>query len=286
MKKSLLPFIFIACTLTAVKAQDVPVPSPADSIKTQDVLPVVPSDTLIAQEAGLSASSDASGIRKNLIKFNITSALIKNFSLQYERILNRTVSAALAIRIMPETGIPYADDIIRWYDITDPDAQNIINNTLIANYAITPEIRFYTGKKRYGNGFYFALFYRYGHYTFDNALIPYDTDAGDQVILSSSGNVSSHTGGFMLGAQWTLGKRICLDWWILGPHFGVSSGVYNSLPSAPLSETDQQNIADDLNNIDIPMFKQTVNVTADKVNMIFDGPWGGIRAGLSLGVKF
>jgi hypothetical protein len=187
---------------------------------------------------------------------------------------------------MPETGIPYADNIIRRYDINDPDAQMLINSSLISNYAITPEIRFYTGKKRYGNGFYFSLFYRYGHYTFNNALIPYDTDSGDQIILNSSGNVSSHTGGFMMGAQWTLGKSICLDWWILGPHFGVSSGEFNSLPSAPLSETDQQDIADDLNNIDIPMFKQTVNVTADKVNMIFDGPWGGIRAGLSLGVKF
>ena len=95
--------------------------------------------------------------------------MIKNYSLQYERILTRTVSAALSLRIMPETGIPYADDIIRWYDINDADAQTVINNTLIANYAITPEIRFYTGKKRYGNGFYFALFYRYGHYTFNNA---------------------------------------------------------------------------------------------------------------------
>ena len=90
----------------------------------------------------------------------------------------------------------------------------------------------------------------------------------------------------MLGAQWALGRHMCLDWWILGPHFGVSSGDMTSLSSGPLSEVDQQAIADDLNGIDIPMFSQTVNVTADKVSMIFDGPWGGIRAGLSIGVKF
>jgi hypothetical protein len=59
-----------------------------------------------------------------------------------------------------------------------------------------------------------------------------------------------------------------------------------SLSSEPLSEVDQQNIADDLNSIDIPWFKQTVNVTADKVSMVFDGPWAGLRVGLSLGVKF
>jgi hypothetical protein len=286
MKKSLILSIFIACIFTAVKAQNVPVPSPADSIKARDIQSVAPADTLKEPEAGLVSNSDDTEIRKNLLKFNITAVLIKNYSLQYERILTRTVSAALSLRIMPETGIPYADDIIRWYDINDADAQTVINSTLIANYAITPEIRFYTGKKRYGNGFYFALFYRYGHYTFNNALIPYDADSGDQITLNSSGNVSSHTGGFMMGAQWTLGKRICLDWWILGPHFGVSSGDFKSVPSAPLSETDQQDIENNLNDIDVPMFKQTVDVTADRVSMIFDGPWGGIRAGLSLGFKF
>jgi hypothetical protein len=90
----------------------------------------------------------------------------------------------------------------------------------------------------------------------------------------------------MIGAQWALGKHICLDWWILGPHFGISSGDVLGLPSAPLSVEDQQEIEDELNGIDFPMFKQTVDVTADKASMIFDGPWAGIRAGLSIGVKF
>ena len=71
-----------------------------------------------------------------------------------------------------------------------------------------------------------------------------------------------------------------------GPQFGVSSGDMISISSGPLSDVDQQNIADNLNSIDIPMFNQTVNVTSDKVSMVFDGPWAGIRAALSLGVKF
>ena len=188
--------------------------------------------------------------------------------------------------MMPVSGIPYADNLIGWFDITDPDAQDIIETVNIGNFAITPELRFYTGKKRYGTGFYFALYYRYGQYTFDNAFLPYDTEAGSEIKFNTTGNASSHTGGFMVGAQWALGKHMCLDWWILGPHFGVSSGDILGLPSAPLSREDQQNIKDDLNDIDIPMFEQTVNVTADKVSMVFDGPWGGIRAGLSLGVRF
>ena len=258
MKKICILSLLIICALPIARALDVSPPAPGDSIK----------------------------ISKNLIKFNITSALVKNYSLQYERILSKTVSAGVTVRVMPVSGIPHADNLIRWFDITDPDAQDIIETVNIGNFAITPEIRFYTGKKRYGTGLYFALYYRYGQYTFENAFLPYETEAGSEIKFNTTGNASSHTGGFMLGAQWALGKHMCLDWWILGPHFGVSSGDILGLPSAPLSREDQQNIRDDLNDIDIPMFEQTVNVTADKVSMVFDGPWGGIRAGLSLGVRF
>lgn len=229
---------------------------------------------------------DSAAISKNLIKFNITSALIRNYSLQYERILTKRISAGVSVRVMPVSGIPYADNLIRWYDLTDPDAQDIIETVNIGNYAITPELRFYTGKKGYGRGFYFALYYRYGNYTFDNAIFPYDTEAGNEIKFNTTGNVSSHTGGFVVGAQWALGKHMCLDWWILGPHLGISSGDFSALPSAPLSREDQQNIRDDINDIDIPILEQTVNVTADKVSMVFDGPWAGIRAGLSIGVRF
>jgi len=258
MKKTFFFTLLILCTL---------------SVPTIHALfPVPPGDTVT--------------VSKNLIKFNITSALIRNYSLQYERILSRSVSAGVTVRVMPVSGIPYADNLIRWFDVTDPEAQDIIETVNVGNFTITPELRFYTGKKRYGRGFYFALYYRYGQYTFDNAFLPYDTEAGNEIKFNTTGNASSHTGGFMVCAQWALGKHMCLDWWILGPHFGVSKGDILALPSAPLSREDQQNIKDDLNDIDIPMFEQTVNVTSDKVSMVFDGPWGGIRAGLSLGVRF
>lgn len=258
MKKLIILSLLIACSQSAVS--------------TQDTLGIATSDTIVNS--------------KNFIKLNITSLLIKNYSLQYERILSKNISIALNFRIMPETTIPYTDNIFRWFDITDPDDQEMIENLLMSNYAITPEMRFYTGKKRYGNGFYISLFYQYGNYSVKNVLRKYEPDMGGEAIMNTTGDVTSHTGGFMLGAQWALGKHICLDWWILGPHFGVSSGNVLGLPSTPLTEGDQQRIEDELNDIDIPMFEQTVNVTSDKVTMIFDGPWGGIRAGLSIGVRF
>ncbi len=41
-----------------------------------------------------------------------------------------------------------------------------------------------------------------------------------------------------------------------------------------------------IKDLDIPLTDKTVIVTANGANVKLDGPWGGIRAGLSLGIKF
>ena len=61
---------------------------------------------------------------------------------------------------------------------TEPEEIELIENVLITNLTVTPEIRFYTGKKRYGSGFYISLFYRYGQHSFTNALIDYEGEDG------------------------------------------------------------------------------------------------------------
>ncbi|MCU0367184.1 MAG: DUF3575 domain-containing protein [Bacteroidales bacterium] len=203
-------------------------------------------------------------IPKNMIKANLSSLFLKTYSMQYERVLSRTVTMAA----------------------TEPEEIELIENVLITNLTITPEIRFYTGKKRYGSGFYTSLFYRYGQHSFTNALIDYEGEDGEEGTLDCFGDATSHSGGIMIGAQWSLGKHVCLDWWIVGAHFGISSGNFEALSSLPLSEADQQEVEDRLNDIEIPMFEQEVTVTSSGAKMVFDGPWGGLRGGLSLGIKF
>lgn len=226
----------------------------------------------------------------NFIKVNLTAPLIKNYSLQYERVLSRNFSAGLSVRFMPETGLPYTNRIIDLAEITDPDEKDVIENLMISNYAITPEVRYYMGKKKYGTGFYLSLFYRYASFSMANDAIDYEPEEGDPVDLDIEGDVTSHTGGFMIGSQWALGRYMCLDFWILGPHFGISSGKVNALSSEEMTLEDQQDIEDEiddaLNDADIPMFDYTVTTSADRVIVDFDGPWAGIRFGLSLGVKF
>jgi hypothetical protein len=222
----------------------------------------------------------------NYLKFNVTSAvLLNNYSLHYERVITRGMTFGLGFRFMPETGIPHYGMIKDQIRGDSEEDLTWLENLTLQNYAITPELRFYTGKKKYGRGFYFSLFYRYANYE-ANVNIPFTPDMGDEITLVSTGNITSQTGGFMLGAQWALGKHICLDWWILGPHAGISSGSFVAKASSALYPIDQQDIGDAIEEIEIPLFSKDLEVTSDKIDLKFSGPSAGIRAGISLGFRF
>src|SRR5690606_904565 len=44
--------------------------------------------------------------RKNLVKFNLTGLLLKNYQFQGERVINRTFSLGLSYGFIPQGGIP------------------------------------------------------------------------------------------------------------------------------------------------------------------------------------
>ncbi|MEN6618369.1 MAG: DUF3575 domain-containing protein, partial [Rikenellaceae bacterium] len=187
-------------------------------------------------------SSASGNVPKNYIKTNLTSIFIKNYSLQYERVLNKTISIAVAYRNMPNTSIPFKDQIIKMVDSDDATTEDAINSLTMSNYAITPEVRFYLGKKGYGRGFYIAPFYRYAKYDVANVVVNLDVTVNEilqQRSIILDGKITANTGGLMFGAQWALSKHICLDWWILGPHFGVSSGDLTGIPDPALTELEQ-----------------------------------------------
>ena len=108
----------------------------------------------------------------------------------------------------------------------------------------------------------------------------------EDITIDTQGEIVSHTGGFLLGYQWALGKHMCLDWQMFGPHFGVSSGDFLGVPSSPLSTVDQADIEEEFLKVELSLVEQTIDATADEVNMGIDGPWAGVRFAVSLGVKF
>jgi hypothetical protein len=222
----------------------------------------------------------------NFIKLSLTSLPLLNFSLQYERVLSKSISGAVSFSLMPERNIPYVEQIIEMAEFEEPEAEDVLRNILVSSYTVTPEIRFYLGKKGYGTGFYLSLFYRYGHYEVSNAEIPYTNDNDEDITINTAGTLTSHSGGFLMGYQWAIGKHMCIDWQMFGPHYGVSSGDFLGLPSSPLSSQDQADIEEDALTIESSLFDQTVDASADEVKIIIDGPWAGVRFSLSFGVKF
>jgi hypothetical protein len=226
-----------------------------------------------------------SEIKKNYAKINLPGLAIRNYGLQYERVVSKRVSFAISYRFMPNGPMPFKSAILKSGDNT-PEAEKTINSIQLSNSAITPEIRFYLGKKGYGRGFYFAPFYRYVNFKASGGELEYEGAGGSKKTMSISGDLKGSTFGLMLGAQWALGKNICLDWFILGPHYGTGSGSLKGLSSMTLDRDEQNEVLSTLQEIDIPLIEETYSVNSNSFSMSLKGPWAGIRAGLSLGIRF
>lgn len=221
----------------------------------------------------------------NMIKVNLTSLPLKQYALQYERVLSRKFSFALGVRVMPESTLPFKNAILNAVG-DDPDTRDVLETFQMSNMAITPEFRFYLSKRGYGRGFYLAPFYRYASYKTSQLEFDYDDGGGGTETINMTGKLTSNTGGLLLGAQWPLGKRLILDWWILGPHYGAGNGLFSGVSTQTMTPAEQDDLRTQLEDIDIPLTNKTVVVTANGASLELDGPWAGIRAGFSLGIRF
>ena len=225
-------------------------------------------------------------IKKNFLKVNLTALALKNYSFQYERAFTKTLSVAVSYRTMPNTTLPFKAAIEEAIaEEGDQETVNAIRDLKMENFAITPEVRFYLGKKGWGRGFYIAPFYRYAEFKVSNIAFEYGDNPAIQNKIALSGKLTANTGGLAFGAQWALGKVIVLDWCIVGPHYGGGKGDFAGASSRLLTPAEQLELRQDLENLDIPFTDKTVNVTASGASMKLDGPWGGARAAISLGIR-
>ncbi len=221
----------------------------------------------------------------NLFKVNLTSIVLKNYSFQYERILNRKFSFALGFRTMPNGKLPL-QSIIEKIVGDDAEAKEQLVNFNLGNTAITPEFRFYVGKKGYGRGFYLAPFYRNATYKGSGLKFTYENTAMVKNTISMAGELKGNSFGLMLGAQYHLGKHISLDLWFLGPHYGNGKGDFTGKSSQPLTQVEQDDLKQELENFDVPLTTKTVSVNANGANVKLDGPFGGVRSGILIAVRF
>ena len=215
--------------------------------------------------------------KENIIKVNLGSLLVKNIALQYERSVGAHTTLALGIRFQPYGDVPFQS----WLkdQVDEPDIQ--VGLMQVGNFAITPEFRYYF--KESLKGLYLAPYLRYANFKVE-APVTY-TGTGTPRTAFFNGNINSFSGGLLFGSQFRLSKCLTLDWWILGAHWGGSSGQLDFVSS--LSPSEQEDLRQSLDDVDIPFFDIEHEIDANGGRIRSQGAWAGFRGfAINLGWRF
>lgn len=238
----------------------------------------------------LIALTDLSYAQKNIIKTNVLSLALNNYNLTYERALTKKLSISASYRTMPMGAAPLKKYIEDYVDRNDFE----INSFELGNTAITLESRLYLGKKTL-SGFYLSPYLRYSDYGFVFPIThPENFTSGGAVNnppILLKGNVQALCGGFMMGVQTNLSKKLVLDVIIIGAHFGESKGVLtaNNITPALTGQDliDFQQTINDYQTVGPFKFEGRVYEDGTGAEQKATGPWIGIRTlSFSLGYRF
>lgn len=226
-------------------------------------------------------------VNRTLVKFNVSGAVFKNYTAQYERIISKNSSITFSASMSPNAPLPFKQALLNRFS-DNVDAVRAINTTLFTKYIGTLEYRFYLAGHA-PTGWYLAPFVRYINMTIDQDYTYTDLKG---VLHSPHLKAQFNAGGagVLLGYQWMFGKRVGLDLWLLGPFYGTNIKA-NFVGNDPLW---QQLTAEDITNIrrDITSTKLPGYTAVDKINLptieaILEGPYYGVRAfGLALSYRF
>jgi hypothetical protein len=225
--------------------------------------------------------------QKNALKVNLSSLLLRNYSLSYERTLGKHTSILLNGRYMPKVAIPNNE---QFRDALSLESANI-SELILANTAFTAEFRYYLGKK-VNSGFYFAPYARTAKF---EANCPIDIDITDPATNISTqnnayftGNFNVLSGGLLLGVQKHLSKVFILDIWLVGLQVGNMDAKANIALKPNINTILQRELTNIIeeNRQNSPI-DFSYSVSQDKVNMQLNTLAPGIRGlGFNLGIKF
>lgn len=101
--------------------------------------------------------------KNNIVKINLSSLVVKNISVQYERKVAKRIAVAANVQCRPFGKLPFLTTIENTID--DPGVT--ANQIKWGGLGVTPEVRFYLGKKGAPQGFYLAPFANISNYKAD-----------------------------------------------------------------------------------------------------------------------
>jgi hypothetical protein len=222
--------------------------------------------------------------QKNAIKVNLSSLVLRNYHIQYERKIVSKLTVNVGFRTMPKGKLPWQDQLVKYAGLDNESIE--LGRFQIGNTAFTLEPRIYLSKKAM-KGFYIGPYARWA--SFDLALpfqVKYNDPAPKSDPVDFTGKVKSFSGGLKIGTQFSIGKRIALDICWIGGHFGSSKGDLNF--AGDLSNSNKRTAVENtLRDFDPSPFKIKYTVTNAGAQIQSDGPWAGFSGlAVSLGIKF
>jgi len=223
--------------------------------------------------------------KKNNVKLNLFGLPLKNISLQYERGLTPKMSVCLGVRLQPKGTLPFKSSVSNAIGDDDTASNDFVNNAKLSSWGITPEFRYYFGKKPL-NGFYIAPYLRIG----GNSLTwsyAFREDNGSMRPIDFTGKINSIYGGLMLGAQWHFGKSFLIDWWILGPSYGsMKINLSADTDLSDLSADDRKDLEESLDGIGYGGHELDSKIDNSGIRVSGRLPMFGLRTGLCIGYTF
>lgn len=248
------------------------------------------SEKLLPSSKPYSINKTNEGDKKlaHVIKLNASQLALKNISLQYELGFHKNMSVALGYSNFLRREIPsqiYSNDKADGYQLP-----------YMKGWAITPEFRFYPGKKeekQAPHGFYLAPYMRYSKYTLGADYIEIDATTKAIRKYEMTGTYKGSTVGLMLGSQWIVGKHFSFDWWILGGGVGKAKLVLEAKGSGlnltPAQQDDlKSNVTDNLG--ELGKFSKgavAIETTSNSAKITISGvPMTSIRGALVAGFNF
>jgi hypothetical protein len=248
----------------------------------------------------ISFSLSAQKELKNSLKVNAAGAVTGIISVQYERMLTSNWSFNNTFFYRDKSQIPLGpqfDKLAKKHSLglTGVDFEYIfVDLAQIGVKGYSPELRRYFGDKN--NRWFVGLF---GQFEDFEATIPASLEARydgqvytlDKVPINF--DIRTISGGLLIGKQFKFGKRLFLDFVIIGPHFGKAQKVYAAVETSILSrlnEGDKLFLRDkiiDRFRLSDQYFEVTVGDEKAEINAFKKVPYLGIRGvGLNLGFSF
>ncbi len=239
----------------------------------------------------LASLAQTSDYKKNNIQVNLSSLVLHNYSFNYERSIARKITVSVGYKFMPDTRIGDVSLVNTISDKIAGDDEDLnYKDTRTSNNTVTAEVRFYAGKHDGPRGFYVSLYGRYNSMKVNYPYV-YDTNSGGSIDAPLSTTLNGIGGGIMIGAKWLIKKRVSLDVYLIGLHYGSMSGdVISKTDLSSLSDDDKQGLKDDIDTKFVLLDKNYIKsstVNNSGITAHASGPFAGIRGlGINLGFSF